>query len=365
MLETIHEYARERLSRSGEERQLRERHLAFFLALAEETEPGYYRHGQLLLLMQTEAELGNFRAAFNWALEDDNVEAAARIVSSIEYFFRYRDRFIEGYMWMKRVLDHKAALSSDCRLKMLPAASRLAWANHDLGQCRLFGREALLLSREVGDRRSQAHALLELGLSAINQPNALERAMNDAEAGLALFRELDDMSGMSWALNGLGELARTAGDYDRAEEFYEEGMQISRKTGEVIRLASVLENLAYVAYHHGDYNRARDLAREAVMHWAEIGGRQGLCDGLAVLAGPLSKLGEPGKAARLLGASDARLAEIGIAYQLSDQPEVAKYTDEVRGELDKAAFEAAWAEGQAMTLDEAIAYALEGQEAQV
>jgi non-specific serine/threonine protein kinase len=99
MLETIHEYASERLVESGEEQGIRDRHLQYYLSMAEEMEPCYRRHGQLLLLERTEAELGNLRAALDWAMEKRKIEAAARLISSLDYFLYYMDRFVEGYRW--------------------------------------------------------------------------------------------------------------------------------------------------------------------------------------------------------------------------------------------------------------------------
>lgn len=361
MLETIHEYARERLKQSGEERQIRDRHLDYFLSLAEKMEPGYRREGQLLLLARTEAEMGNLRAAFNWALENNKVEAAARLVSSIEYFLTYIDQYVEGYAWIKRVLGSGATIQDQYQLKLLTAASRLAWVDYDRSQYKRFCTEALSLAREMNDKHGEARALIELGISSINEPEAFEEAVGQAEAGLVKFRELDDEPWIAQTLNILGELARTAGDYDRAQELYEECMALSRKTGEIIRQAFMLENLAYVAYHQGEYARARDLAVRDIKQWSEIGGRQGLCVGLTGLAGPLGKLGEPEKAARLLGVSAALLAERGLDHQPSDQHEITKYTADVRAQLDEATFKVAWAEGQAMTLDAAVTYALEGE----
>lgn len=361
MLETIHEYARERLKQSGEERQIRDRHLDYFLSLAEKMEPGYRREGQLLLLARTEAEMGNLRAAFNWALENNKVEAAARLVSSIEYFLTYMDQYVEGYAWIKRVLGSGATIQDQYQLKLLTAASRLAWGDYDRSQYKRFCTEALSLAREMNDKHGEARALIELGISSINEPEAFEEAVGQAEAGLVKFRELDDEPWIAQTLNILGELARTAGDYDRAQELYEECMALCRKTGEIIRQAFMLENLAYVAYHQGEYARARDLAVRDIKQWSEIGGRQGLCVGLTGLAGPLGKLGESEKAARLLGVSAALLAERGLDHQPSDQHEVTKYTADVRAQLDEATFKVAWAEGQAMTLDAAVTYALEGE----
>jgi predicted ATPase/class 3 adenylate cyclase len=363
MLETIHEYAQERLSQGGEEQQIRKRHLDYFLSLAEEMEPGYWREGQLLLLARTESEIENLRSAFNWALEDDNLEAAARLVSSITYYFAYGDRLIEGYLWVSRVLGHKEAIADQYRLRLLVAAAWLSWADDDLSQSIRLAEENLLLARKMNDKRSEAWALLQLAISLIDQPEALNEAARRAETGLAIYRELRDEPGIAQALNIRGELARAAGDYDRAQEVYEECMAVSRKIGDVIRQSLMLENMTFLANHQGDYVRGRELALNVIRQWANIGRRQAVCIGLAGLAGSLGKLGEPEKAAQLLGASTARLAEIGIDFQPGDQHEVASYTAEVRAQLDKATFEAAWAEGQAMKLDSAIAYALEDDEA--
>jgi predicted ATPase len=92
MLETIHEYASEKLVESGEEQQIRDRHLEYFLSLAEEMEPGYWRQGQLILLERTGIEWANLRSAFDWAVEKSNFEAAARLITAMSYFLRYSYR---------------------------------------------------------------------------------------------------------------------------------------------------------------------------------------------------------------------------------------------------------------------------------
>jgi tetratricopeptide (TPR) repeat protein len=286
------------------------------------------------------------------------MESAARLVSSLDYFLRYGEHYIEGYSWIKTVLGRQDAVSNKHRLKLLTVGSLLAWFNDDLLQSNFLSREALLLAQEMNDRSGQAWALIEFGISSINQPELHEEATMRAEAGLAIFRDLEDEAGLAQALNILGELARAAGEYDRAQEFYEECMTVSRKSGEIIRQVMMQVNLAHVANHLGESDRARGLALEVIRQWVDIGRKQGVSDGLAILAGSLGKLGEPEKAARLLGASAAILTEMGIDYLPSDQNESAEYLAEVRALLDEAAFEAAWAEGQAMTLDEAVAYAL-------
>ena len=123
----------------------------------------------------------------------------------------------------------------------------------------------------------------------------------------------------------------------------------------------MLGNLGYVAYEEGDYKRVRDLNASLLRQSYKIGSRQWAMGGLATLAGPLGKLGEPEKGARLLGASSALMAGMGIDYQLGDLQEIAKYTADVKSQLDEATFEAAYAEGEAMTLEQAVAYALEDE----
>ncbi len=365
MLETIHEYARERLAVSGEEYQMRDRHLGYFLSLAEEMQPGYRGHHQLLLLSRTEAEMGNLRSAFNWAIENEDIEAGARLVVALEYFLYYKDHLAQGYRWINHLLGRLDDIAPDFQVKFLIAAGKLASANDDLIQSTQFCQRALAMAREQGDRENEGWALIYLAASFINRPEKYEEAIGSCEAGLAIFRELENKPGLAQGLNIMGELARMAGDYSRAREVYETCLAICIETGEIIRQFMMLVCLSFVAYHEGNYERARELSAANTKRMYEIKAKQFALSGLASLAGPLGKLGQPEKATRLLGASRALMAEMGVDYHMGDQHEIARYTESVRAQLDGATFEAAWAEGQAMTLDQAIEYALEGDGAQI
>jgi predicted ATPase/DNA-binding CsgD family transcriptional regulator len=354
MLDTIHEYALERLSGSGEEQAIRDRHLDYFVKLAEEMEPGYWRHNQLILLKRTEVEWSNLHAAFKWAIKSRGFEDAAVLSSSLVYYFRYKDRIVEGYRWLDQVLAVKDALSPSLQVPLLLGASKLAWF-FDLSRSKLFSQEALVLARELGSKYLEAWSLIEL---AFDRPEEYEQVARNCQQGLELFQELDDKPGMAVAHNNLGELARMAGDYGRAKEAYESSLAICRETGEIIRQNLILANLAFVAYDAGDYGRARDLGASFTLQMHEIGSLMAVSCGLAVVAGAVGKMGGPEKAARILGASSTLLAETGVDYHPTDLPEIDKYTDAVKAQLDKVAYESAWSEGQAMTLEQAIAYAL-------
>jgi tetratricopeptide (TPR) repeat protein len=302
--------------------------------------------------------MGNLRSAFEWAMDSGNVEAAARLVSSIDYYFQYKGNLIEGYRWFKRVLGEIDKIPTDHQVRFLLGAKRLSWVGDTHEQNILLGQKALALARELGDRSNEAWLLAEISHS-LELPEKYESAVKMSTRALTLFRELDDKPGMALALNALGEVERLSGNYERAKEAYEETLAICRETGEIYRHSMNLANLAFVAYDEGEYERGRELATSLLKHRMEIGWVEWVQIGLMVLAGPLGKLGQPEKAARLLGASTSIMAEIGIYFQPGDQPEMDKYIADVRTQLDEATFETAWAEGQAMTLKQALVYALD------
>ncbi len=120
----------------------------------------------------------------------------------------------------------------------------------------------------------------------------------------------------------------------------------------------LLGNLAFVAYQKEDYGRARTLSQGFMKQSYEIGAMQLAVTGMAALAGSLSRLGEAEKGALLLGASAALIDEMGVDHHPSDLDEIAKYTAHIRSQLDETTFESYWAMGEAMTMEEAVAYAM-------
>jgi tetratricopeptide (TPR) repeat protein len=288
-------------------------------------------------------------------MESGNVEAAARLVSSIDYYLQYKGNLVEGYRWFKRVLGEIDKIPKEHQVRFLRGFKRLAWVGHTHEQEMLLGQRALALARELGDRSNEAWLLADIS-NSLNLPEEYEAAVKLTERALTLFRELDDKPGLAFALNTLGEIERLCGNYDRAKAAYEETLAICRETGEIYRESMNLANLAFIAYDEGEYERGRELAMPLLKQRMEIGWVEWALIGLMVLAGPLGKLGQPEKAARLLGATTTIMAEMGIYFQPGDQPEMDKYIADVRSQLDEAIFESAWTEGQAMTLKQALVY---------
>jgi tetratricopeptide (TPR) repeat protein len=357
MLQTIREYAAERLANSGEAQQLQARHLTYFLAQCEEMETGYRQHGQLLLLKRTAAELGNLRAAFHYALASGRPGEAARLIASIDYYLRYRDRLVEGHRWFQQLLHLHDQIPRPIQARFLLGAGRLSWVNGALEQSHKLFLRGLEVAQATDNRRVAAWLLVELSVCAF-RIDGRDLSLQRCEQGLATFRKLDDLPGIATAYNNLGEVARLSGDYEQARAMYEACLATCRKTGEITRQIMQSHNLAYIAYRQGDFARARDLNKSCLEQMVEIGWKHGSIDTLWNLAGPLTWLGQEEKAARLLGASAALLVEMGVVPHPSDIHELALYTADVRARLDETAFETMYAEGGAMTLPQAVDYAL-------
>jgi predicted ATPase/DNA-binding CsgD family transcriptional regulator len=360
MLETIHEFAWLKLAESGDEPAARDRHLAYFLALAEAMEEGYTGPGQLLRLAQTEAEEHNLRAAFDWALAGSDFETAARLVSALYYFHFYWSNPAGGYRQLQQLLPHVDRLSAPVRGKTLRATSRLAYLNRESAAAQALCRQALALARQTGDRLAEAWSLAFLvTCQDTGRPELFDELWAMTDQALAGFRLLDHKPGQAFVLNLQGENARVAGDRALARQKYEASMALCRETGDHYRELVNLANLVTVTYDEGDYQESLALGRQVMQRLAAINNHQGLAQILAFLGGPLAQLGQPQKAARLLAASDLHCAELGGPQDPVDQAQIDRYVAETCRLLGEETFAAAWAEGQAMTLDQALTYALE------
>lgn len=359
MLGTIQEYARQQLRDSGEEKELRGRHLDYYVNWAEPNRAGYWREGQLVLLERSEADMGNLRAAFEWPWKPAILGAAAQLVASLEYFLAYKDHFVEGYRWLKRVLAGLESVPVEYQVRLMLAASRLAYMNGELEESRAHVQHSKELARELNDGPGVAWSLTYISATLVDHfdPEQNLAGLRLVEEGLALFRELDDKPGMAQALTNLGNLARAVGDYARAQEAYEESLLLCEETGEVLRAGILRGNLSFVAYQRADFERAQNLAASYLRQMFAIGTQSHVALGLATLAGPLGKLGIPDKAARLPGASAALLKELGAKYEPTDVGEITEFAAAIRAQLGEADLVEAWAEGEAVNPEQAVAYA--------
>ncbi len=399
LLETIREYAREKLDESGETERLRQRHRDFFITFAEQAELKLKGGEQFEWLDRLEVEHENWRAAWECAIESD-AALALRLASALLGFWFMRGNPSEGRAWLAQLLERANGWAQTARrAHALGIAGQLAYTQRDFVSARSLLTEALAIARTAGDEKGIALALLWLGRTAHRQHDeraaqtdteeclTIYQGLHDqwamataiytlaavaaaqghyAEAeerymqSLAKFRELGDKFRMGYVLNGLGELARLLGDYERAGKFYEEDVAVLREQRSPVALVTPLVNQGWVPLHGGDYGKAIALFGESLKLSKEYGNQNGMAISLAGFASVLEMTGKPEQAAQLFGAVESLLEAIGMAGRMdpSDQKEFDHYVAAARGQLDEAAFAKAWAGGRAMTTEQAIEYAV-------
>jgi tetratricopeptide (TPR) repeat protein len=402
MLETIREYACEKLDEAGETERLRQRHRDFFIALAEQAEPKLKSAEQFKWLNRLELEHDNLRVAWDCAIASD-AEFALRLASALLDFWFMRGNRSEGREWLAKLLPRTNQWGHTAkRAHSFGVAGRLAYLQQDFASARSLLEEALPIARISGDQKEIAFALLWLGLTAYRQHHdqtaqafleeclTIYQGLQDpweiawaisvsgdlayyqghyAEAkerymqSLAKFQELGDKFMAGRVLNALGEISRLLGDYERAGTFYEQNIEILRELRSPFTLAGRVINLAWVSLHGGDYRKARALFEDSLNQFKEDGNKNAMTDCLTGFAGILGVIGKPERAARLFGAVESLLEAIGMDGRMDppDQKEFDHYVAAARGQLDEAAFAKAWAEGRAMTLEQAVEFALQNE----
>jgi predicted ATPase/DNA-binding CsgD family transcriptional regulator len=359
MLETIHEYAREKLAESGEEGKLQRRHAAYFERLAEQAETGLLGAEQGDWFERLRSEHDNLRTALAFTLRSNESELGLQIVGALRDFWFYTGHVGDGLGWIERSLESAIGDSPALRAKALNAAGWLSFIQGDFERGKLFNREALALYQELGDEANSAWALVFLGSQCSGSLSEIKEGFALSEEALVLFRAQDDKPGIIRALNTLGELARIDGDFDRAGKAYEGSLSHCRDLGDRLREAFAIGNLGTVAQHQGNYEGAESRIKKSLALGKDLNIKYLLAIDLAILSGPAVARGYPERAAQLLGASDAVLKTMGLGKQPADQPAIDRYEAAVREQLGEEAFKSALAKGQAMSLEQAIAFALE------
>jgi predicted ATPase len=364
MLETVREYARERLEASGEAEAWRHKHADYYVALAEQVEPELRGPAQAAALNRLEEEHDNLRAAMEWLLrrgdaQQEHLEVAVRLAWAAWLHWVMRGHLNEGRRWLEEVLARGTALPADLRAEALCALGIVLNALGGFPQTMYLLEESAALFGQAGDQRGTAIALTGVGIAAMKRGET-ERARTLLERALELYRGLSDTWGTAQLLPYLGMLALGQADGARAMEYFDEGLALAREIGDRLAVYKSLYNAACAAQAQGDYARATALYDEGLMLSDELGDRAGAAYCLEGLAGVAGARGEPERAARLLGAAEALLETVGMPRYpyVPDRASHQRVVAAARARLSEPAFATVWAEGRAMTLDQAIAYAL-------
>ena len=398
MLETIREYARERLELSGEAEEIRRMHAEYFLALAEQGASEQQGLEETAWLERLDLEHDNMRAALSWMLESEEAEPGLRLSGALWRFWWMRGHYSEGRRWLEEALA-KDGRASAVRAKALEAVGWLADDQGDIDRAvaaaeeglslsarvkiessvtasflRMLGsaayvhgnheqaarlyEESLALSREARDERGVASSLLQLGNVSGDRGNH-EGAKTFYEEGLALSRKLDDKALLASALISVGAEFLLQGDPERGAMLNEEAAELYRERGNRGHLQYALDNLGWAALMRGDQQQAQELHRESLALSRQLGDKLVAAEALEGLACSASARGEAKRVARLFGAAEALREAVGYRQEPREQALREPYLVAARPRLSKARWDAAWAEGRRLGFEEAIAYALE------
>ncbi|HEX8230496.1 MAG TPA: tetratricopeptide repeat protein [Chloroflexia bacterium] len=415
MLETIREYAKEKLEGSGEAEQIRYWHAEYYLALAETAESELGGAQQKEWLDRLEQEHDNLRAALQWALgqpqvgstgdnkASDEIEEGAeiglRLCAALGRFWEMHSHLSEGRKWMDLALERGAAASPAARAKALSGAGTLARYQGDFSRARLLFDESLVLRQELGDKKGIAASLNNLGTIAWNMGDyatarqlfseslAVRQELGDKQAiaaslsnlaavsrhlgerdearrfqeeSLALMRELGNKRGIATALNNLGGVAWGQGDYATARLHFEESLALERELGHKSGIADSLCNLGEVLTAQGEYAPARQLQVESLKMRQELSDKWGYAFSLEGFARLAYRQGEARRAAELYGAAQTLRQAISCPLSPTAQAKQDLIVNDLRSQLGEVAFDAAWNLGQALPVEEAVAFALQG-----
>ncbi len=362
LLETVRQYARDRLTESGESLVVRARHGDCFLTLAEEVKPKLRGPEQAQWLEVLEEEHDNLRQALTWYMEDiEDTEAGEkglRLGTALSEFWWTRGHLSEGRERLGALLAHPGGQErTKARADALNGAGMLTWGQGDYGGARGLYEESLAIGRALGDKRGIAYSLANLGLVSAEQGD-YSGARVLLEESLTIGRELGDKRGIALSLNYLGNAAYKQGDYSGARVLLEESLTIGRASGNKFGIAASLTNLGNVAYEQGDYALARVLHEESLAIGRELGAKAVIADGLEAFATLAARELQEERSARLWGAAAALRETFGSPLSPAKHEKQEREMTAVRETLGEDAFAAAWAQGRAMTMEQAIEYAL-------
>ncbi|HET9910276.1 MAG TPA: tetratricopeptide repeat protein, partial [Anaerolineales bacterium] len=397
MLELLREFGLEQLKASGEGETIRRRHAGFFLALAEAS---LESAEQVKWMDRMEHEHDNLRAALDWTkTAEDAGELCLRLAGALGYFWEMRGHFSEGRERLADILSMPAAQGrTAARTRLLARAAELAYRQSDYAATVEFAEESLAICRELGDRQGSASALIKLGNAAteagdyavasefleealtiwqeLDDDHGTARALISLgwtalrsgeyrlaqvrlEEALTLSRALGDARSMGFELSGLGEIALRQHDYERAIRLLEESLELRRQLGNKWGVGVSLGTLGWVALCKGDWERAVACLGESLEVRQEIGDKGGCAWCLERLSEVALAQGKPEKAARLLSAAATLRISIGSVIDPADQMEYQNRRAALQTQLGEKQFAALWNEGRSLTLEQAIAYALE------
>jgi predicted ATPase/class 3 adenylate cyclase len=410
LLETIRQYARDKLLDAGESFEARKIHSRFFLQMAENAERELFKANSVKLVNSLENEQDNIRVALEWTTEED-VESALRIVYALQLFWNRRGYTTEGRNLGEAVIASAEALPplegeaavqrktliakafstlialaisqgdnqyvSEISAKFVFYASGtinngllargLAYmcagrlAVGDIEGVDNWTREALEHARASTD----AYALgLSLGVTSqflMITGGDIELARDYASQSKKVLREHGNQWGYTLILLGIGMVAKYKGDYKLSRENFGHILPLFHEMGDIHRVNMIQSEFAHMDRFEGYIDKAEQAYCKTILEWQRLGHRAAVANQLECLAFVALSHEQEDRAVKLLGAAESLRERINIQMSPFERIEYEKHVSELKNGLDEKAFSNLWSEGRSMTMEQAVAFAVESQ----
>lgn len=408
LLETIRQYARDKLLENGEGEGTRDRHLAYYLEMTETAMPEMLtREKELGWIRKLETEYDNIRTAVEWGLSENPI-AAMRLVRSLTYLFVVTSYASEGHRWGAEALARVKTLTENgknltdeenlYKARLIAGLSIMSFSMGDNRAAAMEAEQAINLLRSFGDKWTQALTLAfhtagklttgksdeaiasieealqlaeELGdkyilgsviSAASNVESYVNRDFAKADAYREKAIELLSEHGSRWSYGitvyGFGNLLILQGQFQKAREKFKIAMQTMQDLGSNRNVIMIKSDLAHILRQEGNYPEALSSYRETILEWKRMGHRSAVAHQLECLAFIAKSLEQVEKATRLLGAAEALRQRIEIDMTPPEREEYEKEVADLKANVDDHEFASLWADGRSMTMDEAIELAL-------
>jgi non-specific serine/threonine protein kinase len=354
MLETIREFALERLAEHGEEHVVRRAHAAWFGALVEDAWIEIMEGQDFGAPARLDADRDNIRSTLAWLEETGDAEGLLRVAGSTAPYWFFHSHRREGRDWLERALTKTqgASVSAPARIRALQAAGMLARNQGDYPQAALRANECLELARQSGDAWGAYMALDLLSFLALAQ-GEYTLATSHSEEALALAEASGDVAQVAQERWVIGMAAFGQGDHERARTIIDDVLDLQRGLSRW-DTGLMLNSLGLVNGVLGDRPSAAARFAEALPLWQEIGNRENATEWLAGVATLAAVSGSTAWAARLFGAADSLRAEIDHVFALPERAAYEQAEQATRADLGEAAYRECWAAGHALTLELAL-----------
>ena len=338
MLDTIREFALDKLRESGEYEIMRTRQADHFTNFVLSAAPNVMRFNQRDFVEDLMEESGNIRVALEWGVRQASAVQSAKLIEALSWLWISRGHFSEARTCSDKALEHARTTGEREPLaRILNSAALIQYMSGDPETAREYGVESHRIYRELGNEAGIASAGIIAGIAKATAGDPEEGGMLIGQS-LELSMRIGDDSGTALALIAIGEGTRAEGDEVAAEAYYHDALKLLDKLGDTYWPGHLLQNLAHFRLHGGDWRNAAVLAGQALAIGERYDYPMVVNLAVAAISGVLAARSDWGGAAEIIGAVNGRLARLGVRFEPTDDADFQKIVSAVRKALGKKRF---------------------------